>query len=526
MRPLIPLALLALSTPAAAQIAAGPDDDVEAILDGLSPGDEVILADGTYTLTERFSFRAQGTASAPIVIRAADGARPHFHRPDASQNIWDIELAEHVTIRGIEFSGGSAGLRVSGADHLSIEECEIHDTADVALRMNDGGVTYRDVRIVRNHIHDTDGTGEGMYLGCNEDGCRLADCLIAENYVHHTNGPDVSQGDGIELKEGSHGCVIRDNVIHDTGYPCILGYGTNGNGADNVVERNVVWSCGDHGIQWESDAILSNNIVLGAANNGIATQPHQDDGPDGLVIVHNTVLNASMDALSVRNASGEVLVANNALYAESGRAILVIGGASSITIAGNVGLGAVEGASGGLAIGDLTADFAAASFSGAVPNDVFPRAGGALVGAGDMAHVVELDFEGRPRRGVADVGAYAFGDGDDPGWTLAEGFKPPITPVTPTPDGGTPSLDGGAPSTDAGTSTPLTDAAASPDPDAGLGGSEDGGCGCRAVARAGSSGPGEHVSLALAVVVYLVRRARFRGRSAAHRRQRGGSASG
>ncbi|HJL24352.1 MAG TPA: right-handed parallel beta-helix repeat-containing protein, partial [Polyangiaceae bacterium LLY-WYZ-15_(1-7)] len=233
---LLALASLLSTAPAAAQIELGPGDDVEGALNALAPGDEVVLADGTYTLTSRFSFSAAGTAAEPILIRAAEGARPHFERPAADQNIWDIEEARHLTLRGLTFSGGSAGLRVSAASDFTIEGCEIFDTADVALRMNDGGTTYERISILRNHIHDTGGTGEGMYLGCNRDGCRIAGGLIAENHVHHTNAGDVSQGDGIELKEGSHGVTIRDNVIHDTNYPCLLGYSTVGNGEPNVVD--------------------------------------------------------------------------------------------------------------------------------------------------------------------------------------------------------------------------------------------------------------------------------------------------
>lgn len=464
------------AAPASAQLMLGPADDVEAALNALSPGDEVVLADGMYTLTSRFSFSAVGTSAAPILIRAADGARPHFHRPDASQNIWDITNAEHVTLRGLTFSGGSAGLRVSGATDFTIEDCEIFETEDVALRMNDGTVTYTRISILRNHIHDTGGTGEGMYLGCNEDGCRLAGCLIEGNYVHHTNAGDVSQGDGIELKEGSHSCVIRGNVIHDTNYPCILGYSTVGGGAPNLIEDNAMWNCGDHAIQWAADATIQNNIVLGAGANGIATQPHQNGAPSNLVIVHNTVLAPSNDALSVRNATGTVVVANNALYSQSGRALLVIGDASMITVAGNVGVGAVEGVTGGFTIGDLGVDFLGASFGGGLPNDVFPAAGGGLVASGDVAHVISDDFNATPRMGVADVGAYAFGEGTNPGWMLAEDFRP--APSTrPGLDGGTPGLDAGARRDGGG--LPGADGSP-PDRDAGPGGAGDGGCGCRA----------------------------------------------
>ena len=482
---LVAVSLLLFVGPASAQMMVGPADDVESILNGLSPGDEVVLADGMYEVSGRFGVTARGTESEPIIIRAADGARPHFHRPNASQNIWDIRV-EHVVIRGLVFSGGSAGIRVEEASDFVFEGNEIFDTADVALRMNDNGQTYERVQILRNHIHDTSGTGEGMYLGCNMDGCRLANGVIAGNYVHHTNGPGISQGDGIELKEGSYGCVIADNVIHDTNYPCILGYGTVGNGAPNVVERNVMWGCGDHAIQWAADARIRNNIILSAGNSGIGSQPHQSASPSDLEIVHNTIVLPSGPALSVRNPSGSVLVANNALYAMSGAAILVRGDASMITFAGNVGVGALDGVSTpGFTMGDLAADFAGAMYSGGVPNDVFPAAGGALVMGGVTDHVVTDDFNGTARGGIADIGAYAFGAGANPGWALAEEHKPEGEAPTPTGDGGVPTADGGVtPGTDA--STPGADGGVTPGADGGPGSVDEGGCGCRA---AGSRAP-------------------------------------
>ena len=401
---------------------ANPSDDIDAVeatISGLGPGDELVLSGGTYTLGGRFSFAIAGTEAQPIVIRAADGETPHLHRPNASQNIVDIDDAQHVVIRGIEFSGGSAGIRISGARFLTIEQCEIHDTGDVALRANDSGVTYESLRILRNHIHHTNNTGEGMYLGCNSAGCEVVDSLIEGNYVHHTNQPSVSQGDGIELKEGSAGNVIRDNVIHDTNYPCILTYASNG--AQNTIERNVMWNCGDHGIQAAADAIIRNNIVLGANADGIAMQPHQAGSPSNLVVVHNTVLNAGGDAMSLRGISGAVVIANNALYSQGGRAFYA-NGTSGLTFEGNVGVGESNPS---LASGDLGLDFVNASFAGAPPIDVFPNAGSALVGSGSTDHVAPDDFNGTPRVGTPDVGAYAYASAGNPGWTLTEAFKTP-----------------------------------------------------------------------------------------------------
>ncbi len=425
------------SIAAAEVLSAGPSDDIEALINALEPGDELILSGGMYTLSERFSIAIAGTENAPITIRAADGETPHLHRPSANENIIDIDQAVFVTIRGIEFSGGSAGIRISDARFLTIENCEVHDTGDVAIRANDSGVTYESLRIVGNHIHHTNNTGEGMYLGCNNAGCEVIGSVIEGNYIHHTNQPSVSQGDGIELKEGSSGNVIRDNVIHDTNYPCILTYASNG--AANIIERNVMWNCGDHGIQSAADAVIRNNIILGASADGIAMQPHQSGSPSQLTVVHNTVLNAVGDAVSLRGISGSVVIANNALYAQDGWAFFVNGGTSELVFSGNAGVGGVSDGALETLAGDIDVDFLGASFGGGPPISVFPAPGGALVAAGSPVYVVADDFNGTPRSGVADIGAYLFSADGNPGWELAETPKA----STPSSDPGTGGAGGG-----------------------------------------------------------------------------------
>lgn len=470
-------ALLGTSAPALADVfEVSPGDDVEAAIAMLAPGDELIVHGGTYTLTERFGIDVAGTEAMPIVVRAADGEVPVLDRPTADQNVIDIDAAEYLVLRGLVVSGGSHGIRITSARFLTIESCEIKDTADVALSANSGG-PYENLHIFGNHIHDTDGTGEGMYLGCNSDACRIQDSVIERNYVHHTNAPTVEQGDGIEIKEGSFGNVVRDNVIHDTNYPCILTYSTVGNGAPNIIERNAMWGCGDHAIQSAADAIIRNNIILGAAADGIAMQPHQAGTPSNVVVVHNTILKSSGSAISVSGATGSVVIANNALYA-MGEAIGLGGDLGQVVVAGNVGQG--RGPSGFSATGSL-ADFVGASFSGTPPNDVFPAAGSVLIAAGDPAHVASDDFNGTTRT-AADVGAYAFDVAGNPGWTLGPGFKD----ATPTGEGGGSSTTGAAQtSATGGTSgsgngaTGSGSGGADGTGGAGDGGSEDG-CDCRA----------------------------------------------
>lgn len=421
-------AVLSAGAPAAFAADIAPGGNLRSAIAALKPGEELRLAGGTYTMDSGFRVTVNGTAQQPIVMRSKDGERAVIQQTNAGQNVFEISGSSNFVVRNIEFTGGSHGIRLMSSSFITIEGCEVHDTGDVAISANSGG-TYEGLKILRNHIHHTNGTGEGMYLGCNSNGCRLANSLIEGNYVHNTNGPTVEQGDGIELKEGSYGNVIRDNVIHDTNYPGIITYSTVGNGAANIVEGNVIWNTNDNGIQSAADAIIRNNIVLGSP---IALQNHQAGSPSNMQVIHNTVINGDAGII-VRNVVGPVVIANNAVYAQSGSAIrLVSGNLGMVTVAGNVGQGGLSGASSGYVEGKgIGADFVAATF-GVPPINVFPKAGSALIGAASDAHTAPLDFNGTSRAGSSDAGAYRFNAAGNPGWKIVAGFKNAVRPNPPT----------------------------------------------------------------------------------------------
>jgi hypothetical protein len=154
----------------------GPADDLEVAVAALSPGEELVLRGGTYLFDENVTITANGTAEQPVTIRAKNGERPIIEQATINQNVVEINGSSHLVVSGIEFTGGSHGIRLMNSDFITIEDCEVHETGDVAISANSGG-TYEGLKFLRNHIHHTNGTGEGMYLGCNNDGCRVVNCV-------------------------------------------------------------------------------------------------------------------------------------------------------------------------------------------------------------------------------------------------------------------------------------------------------------------------------------------------------------
>jgi hypothetical protein len=309
-----------------------------------------------------------------------------------------------------------------------------------------------------------------MYIGCNDSECVVHSSRFVHNWVHHTAG---DQGDGIELKQGSWGNTIAHNVVHDTRWPCIIVYGTDGN-ARNVVTGNLVMRCGDSGIQVAAEAVVSNNIVLDNPANGINSQDHQCSTVN-LEVLHNTVVGASpcMRLTDWGGRAGMVL-AGNAVYCPGGTAIRFASGSDSVTIAGNVLVGSVEGASSGWIDGASIA----ADFTDHPALDVWPTSTSALLGAADDAHAVEVDFNGTTRTSPHDAGAYHRTGDTNPGWMLQEGFKDEDV-AAPDADGMPEAVE---PPPDAGTdATPpdvAFDGAADPVDEGADDGDRDAGCGC------------------------------------------------
>jgi len=245
-------------------------EEFERIANSLKPGDELILHGGVYSQNARRAVTASGTADLPIVIRAAKGEKPLLTRPaeniDKYNNIEFIDCS-YLIVRGIRFQGGSSGVRFIRGHHITFEDCEIFETGNNALTMNSGNCDAFIVR--RNHIHHTglsnrgSTEGEGMYIGVHNGSYITTNTLVEGNYIHHLRGTSNGGNDGIEIKFGSYGNIVRDNVIHDTNiskqYPGIFVYG--GGEGTNIVEGNVIWNAGE-GIQVVSDAIIRNNIVF------------------------------------------------------------------------------------------------------------------------------------------------------------------------------------------------------------------------------------------------------------------------
>jgi parallel beta-helix repeat protein len=409
-------------------------EEFETVANTLQPGDTLVLRGGIYAQSARRAVTCVGTAAAPIVIRSAPGESALLTRPADtmdSQNNIELVGCSYLVLRDLRFQGGSCGMRIIGGNHVTIEGCEIFETGNNAIAMNSGSGTYEGFVLRGNHIHHTglsvSGTteGEGMYLGCNDNACRVANSLVEGNYIHHLRATSDGGNDGIEVKVGSYGNTIRNNVIHETNigrqYPGIFVYG--GGPTVNIVEGNAIWNTGE-AIQVVSDAIVRNNLCFNSSSTGITAAPHgQVPTMKNVTIVNNTI-HGNPEGIYVRwSGASNMVLANNAIY--SSATAVNAGGltGAAVTVKANY----VGGAMSGAAL-DNNAFFAGGTASSAFVNpagfDFWPRSGSPLRGMAQAAYAPARDFNDTGRVSPYDVGAYELeGQTTNPGWKVGPGFK-------------------------------------------------------------------------------------------------------
>ncbi len=216
----------------------------------LTEGVRVQLAAGTYDSANLPNYWESrwGTADAPIVLNAADGA--HTARFTGDMNVFgtrylyvigvDIitsgdafhcEQCQYVLLRNMELSGGARVARetvkVNQSDHIYIEDSDIHGAEDNNIDF----VAVQYGHVLGNKIHDA-----GDWCAYAKGGS--AYLTVAENEIYDcgTGGFTAGQGTGFEfmstpwLHYEAYDIRVFNNLVHDT-----EGAGLGVNGGYNIL---------------------------------------------------------------------------------------------------------------------------------------------------------------------------------------------------------------------------------------------------------------------------------------------------
>jgi parallel beta-helix repeat protein len=347
----------------------------------------LLIKTGVYHETFTISSTLSGTASSPTTLRAYPGHSPVIdNTTGGGGGRIKILGAQHIVLDGLAVTRVNQGIYIEASSNVMIKNCRIYSIEQEGIHVM-GNSSY--VTIQNNTVYDT-GTwiynGEGIYVGTGSSGARdnTHHVYVLNNLVHDTGD------EGIELKPGTHDCVVDGNRLDNipTGdwwgaievSPHASGNQFWGNNPNHVIRNNIL-SNTDTAIRAGTGSLIYNNVIYGvrSGNRGIYVDNAGNDSYTRF-IYHNTV------------------------HVSSASAIVRAGGTADIR--NNIG----PSLNGNLATNS-------AYFVDAARGDFHLVAGSAPHDAGtDLTSTVPTDLEGNPRSAgpKPDLGAYELNSGSSP----------------------------------------------------------------------------------------------------------------
>lgn len=304
----------------------------------LLPGTIVHVKAGTYMLNSNLVLNGKNGNAAAWIGLEAEGAV--LVRNNAVQNVVELSGCSYLYLRGFDIShdNGTAAygswaavdaIKFSGnCNDVSVDSCVLHDVGNC-------GVASQAPLVQRITVYSCEirNCFCGIYWGYYEDVAKryAHDSRIASNNIHDCPPVDLNgTGYGIQIKGGSHGNIIEDNVLTNVGGNtragiCVYHASTDATVSNqpNVIRRNLVRQARNEGIYASEGALIENNILSDSQNYGIRVD-RRDTISWGafygrLTIRNNTiqrVMSATGVGLSVQaNAfSPPFVVANNFVW--------------------------------------------------------------------------------------------------------------------------------------------------------------------------------------------------------------------
>ena len=283
-----------------------------------TPGDRIVLANGTYT--SGMSIKGvDGTAANPIVFVAANSRQAIVSGSTGSRNC-GISDSSYLQFYGIRFTAASVwGFTIGkafstdtdfplGGNDIKIIDCEVDNPGQLGIKVNSN--SYK-VEIIGNTVRDTGQSAtvfsEGVYIGdgtTNAD--RSYDILIQGNHIYNI-GDGASSGEAIDIKVTVYNITVVDNLIENVV--------VNSQGAITALLNDINYPGG----ATDPNIVISRNIIHGVTKktggfngSGIST------GSNGILVTNNIIWDCEENSITsttdASNTTGDFTVYNNTLW--------------------------------------------------------------------------------------------------------------------------------------------------------------------------------------------------------------------
>jgi len=207
-------------------------------------GDEIVMADGTYKGRFVVAPGKNGTAANPIILR---GTRNAILDGESTNTGYVLYLqADYWTVKGFTVTNGLKGIMLDGVHKNILDNIKVFKIGEEAvhLRKHSAHNTIQYCDISETGLKTPD-YGEGIYIGSAKNNWATytngnPDLCDSNLVLFNRIGPNVS-AESIDVKEGTTGGIIRDNIFDATG---ITGANSGDSWIDvkgnyTLIERNI-----------------------------------------------------------------------------------------------------------------------------------------------------------------------------------------------------------------------------------------------------------------------------------------------
>ena len=401
---------------------------IQAAVDAASPGDMIVVADGTYN-------EAVTIAKPNLTLRSENLHGAKIAGGPDRDAVRLREGANYITIDGFDITAGHNGVHAHEArmdhvlnHHTTVRNCHIHDCGAGGVQLNQG-----DYRLVENNVVDHCAavapwcsSGISICVPIAEDREPGFHIVIRGNILYrNSNPPGGTDGNGIIIDSFRHAysggtdgdypnsTLVENNVSYDNGARGIHVFRS----AHVVVRNNTVYHnnwdlTSDATWRGELSCVDSSDVKW---HNNIAVT-------DSGVNPHNTAL---LDGDVGRYHNQDVEWVGNLLFDSAAPA------SQSIKLASDADKAAI------LASNTLGPDPQFVAPGGGPDADFRLAAGSPAIGAGRAANAPADDLLGMLRDAQPDVGAYEYGatvpapQPASAGEGLSKNGVPPRTAIQP-----------------------------------------------------------------------------------------------
>lgn len=173
----------------------GPEANLCAEINALTPGGELVLRPGDYSGPCTIS--RSGAPGAPITVRAKDLAlRPRVAYGGTEHNVINVR-ASHVTLRGLHFGPTERdvdAVTIRRGSHIVIEECLFDRVGGISVSANRS--SSQGIMVRRNEFAEPRATA--LYLGCHDGSqCEATGLVVEGNFIHGVDAPEGEVGYGM-----------------------------------------------------------------------------------------------------------------------------------------------------------------------------------------------------------------------------------------------------------------------------------------------------------------------------------------